>query len=273
MVTTLIRQIKDVLSETLGPKFKGLLGRLASLQLEKTQVCLKRKHGSADQDECKFHIQASNKSCLAWAHFFWILDRNTFTVCQEHIDLKRALGDFLIIVCKHCPKLLIQTHAAKNCGCWRSFPIAQKLKCGTIKEVCRATVTCKGPFSCWRGKDARNWAAVIDSRKIKFNSHIKEKDRRESLLNASCNACLSYSESQQCPQTPQPQQTHVLSSHRSSPCFFGWHRVTYWQLSVTPSEHGHRGATSFRECNCWEKSSWPDTCKEARNRRRSVSNM
>lgn len=55
-------------------------------------------------------------------------------------------------------------------------------------------------------------------------------------------------------------------SHWSSPNFFVWHRVTYWQLSVTPSELGHRGASSFRWYNCWEKSSWPDTCKEVRNR-------
>lgn len=96
--------------------------------------------------------------------------------------------------------------------------------------------------------------------------------KRESLLSASCNTCPSYSERQQGSQTVHLQQTHVLSAHWSSPSFFGWHSVTYWQLSVTPSELGHSGASSFRAYNCWEKSSWPDTCKEARNRARNISN-
>lgn len=46
-----------------------------------------------------------------------------------------------------------------------------------------------------------------------------------------------------------------VSAYWSSPSFLGWHRVAYWHLSVTPSELGHSGASSFREYNCWEKSS------------------
>lgn len=135
-------------------------------------------------------------------------------------------------------------------------------------------VTGKGPFHSWLEKESsRNWATAMESRKIKFNSRTKEMDRRrESLLSASCNTCPSYWERQQGPQTVHPQQTHVLSGHWNSPDFFGWHRVTYWQLSVIPSELGHSGASSFREYNCWEKSSWPDTCKEDRNRRGNISN-